>query len=715
MADSHRVSRALLFVALVCACTQPQPPAPREAPKVARPVAPTADAADADRVRDLQYAYDPEQCVTEGEALLRVQPNDHRARAWTIACVADSGRRLEAEALADKMIAELPDEPWAAFARVAVGLVDRDFPDAGALIASEPLTTALAYHPDVLQLRARALLAFDRTDDATTLAVAHPEALQPIHLRALFKRSNDARDQLPAALAEAEKAQGVPAVDAAAAAAQALTQAERHDDALKWMEKAIAASPASVRLRQQRWQLWQQAPGRSDDEKREAIVRDVDALLELRGQQPSALLAAAAILRELGQVERADTLERRIAGEFTDSPANEKLLYRRIAAELGPDGAPRPERTAELRAELAGFLARPQLHEPSLREEAGRLRFELLRADPATPPDELLAAIEFMRVAGRTDLESAHTDGPIALAERGVHLERAEALAREGAAAIERFGAELRATGLALEVCDILRRDRLGLNYDALGAVLLAAGRLDEAEAALKQSQEVSPGYPKSLARLAALARKRGDMDAAEGYLAAGFEQDVPGRENPCKVMLEQIYREEHGDLKGYEKFVEKIKARARDIRRAKVIAGKAASPAPAPAFALERLDGTKVGNDTLRGKIAVIKFWFTTCKPCIDELPEFEKLIKDYARDREVEFLTIHSGGETEEVAQWMREHKHAFPVLLDRGFCQKAGIAAFPTFWILDRDGGLAYSLPGAAPNMREEFAWRIESLRG
>ncbi|MCY0988724.1 TlpA disulfide reductase family protein [Nannocystis sp. ILAH1] len=713
MADPVRVSRAVLFVALVCACTQPRerPATAEVAPAVAAPPAepsPPEDPAAADRVRDLAFAFDPEACVAEGEALLRARPDDGRLRAWTLACVADSGRRLEAEALAEQLRTERPDDPWAEFARVAIGLVDPETPDRAALLATEALTPRLDDHPDILRLRARGLLGFERTDDAMALADAHPEVLQPARARGLLQR---ARDQLPAALAEAEKIQGVAAIEVALATAQALAQAERPADALTWIAKAVEASPGSVRLRQQRWKLLRAAPERSDDERREAIVQDIDALLALRGQQPSALLAAADALREHGQLERADDLERRIAAEFEASPAHELLLYRRIAAGLGPDGKPKPEQ----RPAIDAFLARPRLHDPSLREEVALLRFELLRADPAASADDLLAAVEFMRLAGRIDLNSPHSHGPIALAERGVHLGRAEALVREGPAAFDRLVAELAAAGMPDEMRDIIRRDMFGVNYDALGVVLLATGRSAEAEAALLQSQEVSPGYPESLARLAALARGRGDMDAAEGYLAAGFELELFQRANPCKLMLAQIYREEHGDLRGYEKYLDKIRARAKELRRAKVIAARAASPAPAPAFALERLDGATITNDALRGKIAVIKFWFTTCKPCIDELPAFEKLIEDYARDRDVEILTIHYGGEKTEVARWMREHKHRFPVLLDGGFCQKAGVEVFPTFWVLDREGRLAYTLPGASENLREEFGWRIESLRG
>ncbi|MCY1010433.1 hypothetical protein OV079_33675 [Nannocystis pusilla] len=174
MADPIRVSRAVLFVALVCACTQPRerPAAAEVAPAVAPPPAepspPADDPAAADRVRDLALVFDPEACVAEGETLLRAHPNDSRLRAWTLACVADSGRRLEAEALAEQLRTERPDDPWAEFARVAVGLVDPENPDRGALLAAEALTTRLDNHPDILRLRARPprLRAHRRRDGA---------------------------------------------------------------------------------------------------------------------------------------------------------------------------------------------------------------------------------------------------------------------------------------------------------------------------------------------------------------------------------------------------------------------------------------------------------------------------------------------------------------------------------------------------------------------
>lgn len=50
------------------------------------------------------------------------------------------------------------------------------------------------------------------------------------------------------------------------------------------------------------------------------------------------------------------------------------------------------------------------------------------------------------------------------------------------------------------------------------------------------------------------------------------------------------------------------------------------------------------VVNDGLKGKIVVMNIWATWCKPCLEEIPELNKLVKDFKSDKVI-FLAITEG----------------------------------------------------------------------
>ena len=58
------------------------------------------------------------------------------------------------------------------------------------------------------------------------------------------------------------------------------------------------------------------------------------------------------------------------------------------------------------------------------------------------------------------------------------------------------------------------------------------------------------------------------------------------------------------------------------------------------PNFELEELNGSKLSSSSLTGKVVFINLWFTSCVPCIEEMPELNKLAEAY-KDK-VEFLSI-------------------------------------------------------------------------
>src|SRR5690242_10411134 len=51
-----------------------------------------------------------------------------------------------------------------------------------------------------------------------------------------------------------------------------------------------------------------------------------------------------------------------------------------------------------------------------------------------------------------------------------------------------------------------------------------------------------------------------------------------------------------------------------------------------APEFSLPSLQGSTVSLASLRGKVVLIDFWAQWCEPCKKELPQLDKLSKEYA-----------------------------------------------------------------------------------
>src|SRR5437879_1195578 len=71
-----------------------------------------------------------------------------------------------------------------------------------------------------------------------------------------------------------------------------------------------------------------------------------------------------------------------------------------------------------------------------------------------------------------------------------------------------------------------------------------------------------------------------------------------------------------------------------------------AQQPDSVPQFSLPQLDGRTLRSDELKDKIVVLDFWATWCENCVSEIPEFNKLEKEYSsRGVKVIGLAVQSG----------------------------------------------------------------------
>ncbi|KAB2908870.1 MAG: TlpA family protein disulfide reductase [Ignavibacteriales bacterium] len=88
-----------------------------------------------------------------------------------------------------------------------------------------------------------------------------------------------------------------------------------------------------------------------------------------------------------------------------------------------------------------------------------------------------------------------------------------------------------------------------------------------------------------------------------------------------------------------------------------------------APDFAIENLDGDMVSlSDNLGGGPILISFWATWCKPCIEELPEIQKIYDDLkSKGLKAFAISVDSEKTLARVAPFVKTNKITIPVLLD------------------------------------------------
>jgi peroxiredoxin len=110
----------------------------------------------------------------------------------------------------------------------------------------------------------------------------------------------------------------------------------------------------------------------------------------------------------------------------------------------------------------------------------------------------------------------------------------------------------------------------------------------------------------------------------------------------------------------------------------------------PAPEILLKDLQGQDVKLSDLRGKVVLVNFWATWCKPCKEEMPAMQASY-DKLRDRGFVVLAVNELEDTEKVAEHIRAYGHTFPVVMDRNntVANKYGVVGLPASFLIDRQG--------------------------
>ncbi len=120
---------------------------------------------------------------------------------------------------------------------------------------------------------------------------------------------------------------------------------------------------------------------------------------------------------------------------------------------------------------------------------------------------------------------------------------------------------------------------------------------------------------------------------------------------------------------------------------------------------------GKKHSLEEYKGKVVVINFWATWCGYCVRELPEFEKVYKEFGSNKKDVVILGVAGPKTKEnpnnvdvekdkIISFLKKKNVTYPTLMDEAgkSFDDYGVKYFPTTYVINKNGYLEGFVNGA-----------------
>lgn len=133
-----------------------------------------------------------------------------------------------------------------------------------------------------------------------------------------------------------------------------------------------------------------------------------------------------------------------------------------------------------------------------------------------------------------------------------------------------------------------------------------------------------------------------------------------------------------------------------------------------APAIKLQPLDGEALDLASLKGKVVVLDFWATWCKPCVMALPVVTQVTTELA-DQGVVFYAVNQRESEDVVRKFLADKGLDMAVAMDpKGNAGRAfGVDGIPHSVLIDKKGMIRKVHVGFGPGMDQLLKTEIEEL--
>jgi thiol-disulfide isomerase/thioredoxin len=234
-------------------------------------------------------------------------------------------------------------------------------------------------------------------------------------------------------------------------------------------------------------------------------------------------------------------------------------------------------------------------------------------------------------------------------------------------------------------------------------------GRADEALALAQRAYETYPSAAAARAVAACYERMGKAAEAARATADAFTVQDLRSTDADRardRGRLGELYAKAHGSEKGLGDLVLEAYDRNLAMGKARQLRMRANDPnaqlMDPMEFTLGAVDGSKLQMATLKGKVVILDIWATWCGPCRAQHPLYQQVMKRFAGNADVVFLSIDTDEERGAVKPFLDEVKWPERVYFEDGLARALKINSIPATIVIGRDGQVYSRMNGYVPEL-------------
>jgi len=112
------------------------------------------------------------------------------------------------------------------------------------------------------------------------------------------------------------------------------------------------------------------------------------------------------------------------------------------------------------------------------------------------------------------------------------------------------------------------------------------------------------------------------------------------------------------------------------------------------PNFKLWLIDGSELTQEDIKNKVVVFKFWFTSCMPCLTDIPKLNNLVAELYKRDDILFIAP-ALDRKPSIEKLLEKHPFNFKIAysamdVSQVFNKKQ---VYPSYFVIDKKGQFSY----------------------